>query len=241
MHTALAADTMDKRFAPEPFTPHFQRGLFQSLRNLTRQNFQLLAKRLKTLSPDVQPVADKVIALESDILKRFSGIYSRRIDAWRTRLHGDYHLGQVLYDGKDFWIIDFEGEPSLSISERRLKRPPMADVAGMIRSFHYAAQAALLKEIESGGAAPAQTDALAGWAQFWARHVSAIFYHAYLEAAKTAGFLPAKDEDVHLLTNIFLLRKAIYELGYELNSRPTWVKIPLTGIVELMASGQDGK
>ncbi|HEV2319993.1 MAG TPA: alpha-amylase, partial [Verrucomicrobiae bacterium] len=144
-------------------------------------------------------------------------------------------LGQVLYDGKDLWIIDFEGEPALSISERRLKRPPMADVAGMIRSFHYAAQAALLKEIESGGAAPAHTDVLADWAQFWARHVSAIFYRAYLDASKDAGFLPAKDDDVQLLTNIFLLRKAIYELGYELNNRPNWVKIPLLGILELMA------
>jgi maltose alpha-D-glucosyltransferase/alpha-amylase len=234
MHVALTTDTADKRFAPEPFSPHFQRGLFQSLRNLTRQNFQLLAKRIKTLPQDVQPLADKVITLETDILKRFTSVYARRIDAWRTRLHGDYHLGQVLYDGKDFWIIDFEGEPALSISERRLKRPPMADVAGMIRSFHYAAEAALLKQIESGGANPAQTDILTGWAQFWARHVSAIFYRTYLDATKNSSFLPRKDEDTHLLTNIFLLRKAIYELGYELNMRPTWVKIPLLGIVELM-------
>ena len=234
MHIALASEMVDKRFAPEPFTPHFQRGLFQSLRNLTRQNFQLLVRKQKTLPPDVQALADKVIALEPDILKRFSAIYSRRIDAWRTREHGDYHLGQVLYDGKEFWIIDFEGEPALSISERRLKRPPMADVAGMIRSFHYASQAAMLKELESGGAVPAQTDTLAGWAQFWARHVSAIFYRAYLAAAKDATFLPRKEEDIQLLTNIFLLRKAIYELGYELNSRPNWVKIPLLGILELM-------
>ncbi|MGH7979958.1 MAG: alpha-glucosidase C-terminal domain-containing protein, partial [Limisphaerales bacterium] len=125
MHRALASETGDKRFAPEPFTPHFQRGLFQSLRNLTRQNFQLLTRTLKTLPPEARALAEKVSAMEPDILKRFGGIYSRRIDAWRTREHGDYHLGQVLYDGKDFWIIDFEGEPALSISERRLKRPPM--------------------------------------------------------------------------------------------------------------------
>ncbi|HTV43213.1 MAG TPA: maltose alpha-D-glucosyltransferase [Candidatus Sulfotelmatobacter sp.] len=233
MHLALAAETTDKRFTLEPFTPHFQRGLFQSFRNLTRQNFQLLARKLNTLAPDVQALADKVIALEPDILKRLSAIYSRRIDAWRMRQHGDYHLGQVLYDGKDFWIIDFEGEPSLSISERCLKRPPMSDVASMIRSFHYAAQAGLLKEVESGGA-PGQTDALTRWGQFWARHVSAIFYRAYLDATKGAAFLPRKEEDLHLLTNIFLLRKAIYELGYELNSRPDWVKIPLKGIIDLM-------
>ncbi|MGH8024427.1 MAG: putative maltokinase, partial [Limisphaerales bacterium] len=235
MHVALASDTMDKRFAPEPFTPHFQRSLFESLRNLSRQSFQLLARKIKTLPPETQALANKVIPMEPDILKRFSAIYSRKIDAWRTRQHGDYHLGQMLYDGKDFWIIDFEGEPALSITERRLKRPPMGDVAGMIRSFHYAAQAAMLKEIESGGAAPAQTDDLSAWAQFWARHVSAIFYRAYLDAARGAEFFPSRDEDAHLLTNIFLLRKAIYELGYELNTRPAWVKIPLLGILELMA------
>ena len=236
MHLALAADTSDREFAPEPFTPHFQRGLFQSVRNLLRQNFQLLGKKLKSLPPDVQPLAEKVLALEPEILKRLSAIYQRRIDALRTRQHGDYHLGQVLYDGKDFWIIDFEGEPSLSISERRLKRSPLGDVAGMIRSFHYAAQAAMLKQIESGGVPPAQTESLAGWAQFWARYVSAIFYKAYFDAAKNAAFLPRKDEDIQLLVNVFLLRKAVYELGYELNNRPTWLKIPLQGILELMGT-----
>jgi maltose alpha-D-glucosyltransferase/alpha-amylase len=236
LHLALTADTTDRQFAPEPFTPHFQRGLFQSLRNLMRQNFQLLGKKVKTLPPDVQALAEKVLALEPEILKRFSAVYLRRIDALRTRQHGDYHLGQVLYDGKDFWILDFEGEPSLSISERRLKRSPLGDVAGMIRSFHYAAQAAMLKQIESGGVPPAQADPLAAWAQFWARYVSAIFYRAYLDAAKNAAFLPRKDEDVQLLVNISLLRKAIYELGYELNNRPTWVKIPLQGILDLMGA-----
>ena len=109
----------------------------------------------------------------------------------------------------------------------------MSDVASMIRSFYYAAQAGLLKEVASGGA-PGQTDVLTRWGQFWARNVSAIFYRAYLDATKGAVFLPRKEEDLHLLTNIFLLRKAIYELGYELNMRPGWVKIPLQGIADLM-------
>ena len=234
MHLTLAADTIDRRFTPEPFTPHFQRGLFQSLRNLMRQNFQLLAKKLKTLPADITPLAEKVIALEPDVLNRFSAIYQRRIEALRTRCHGDYHLGNLLYDGRDFWIIDFEGEPILAISERRLKRSPLNDVAGMIRSFDDAAQAAMLKEIESGGVPAAQTGLLNAWAQYWSRHVSALFYRSYLDATKNADFLPRKEEDLQLLMDIFLLRKATYELGYELLNRPSWVKIALHGILDLM-------
>lgn len=236
MHLALAADLTDRRFMPEPFTPHFQRGLFQSLRNLMRQNFQLLAKNLKGLPQDIVPLAEKVLTLEPGVLARFSAIYRHRIDAMQARCHGDYHLEQVLYDGKDFWIIDFEGEPMLSISERRLKRSPLHDVAGMIRSFHDAAQAAMLKLIESGGVPPTQTAPLNGWAQFWARHVSAVFYRAYLDAAKDADFLPCKEEDLQLLLDIFLLRKATYELGFELVNRPGWIKIALQGILDLMGT-----
>jgi maltose alpha-D-glucosyltransferase/alpha-amylase len=235
LHLAFASETLDRRFTPEPFTPHFQRGLFQSLRNLMRQNFQLLAKKLKTLPPEIQPLAEKVIALEPAVLARFSAVYQRRIDALQTRCHGDFHLGQVLSDGKDFSIIDFEGEPALSISERRLKRSPLLDVAGMVRSFHDAAQAAMLKLIESGGVPPAQVEPLAAWAQFWARHVSAVFYRAYLDAAKNAAFLPRKDEDIQLLMDVFLLRKAIYELGFELVNRPGWARIVLQSILDLMA------
>jgi maltose alpha-D-glucosyltransferase/alpha-amylase len=124
----------------------------------------------------------------------------------------------------------------LSISERRLKRSPLHDVAGMIRSFNDAAQAAMLKLIESGGVPPTQAAPLNAWAQFWARHVSAVFYRAYLETAKDAGFLPRKEEDLQLLLDIFLLRKATYELGFELVNRPGWVKIALQGILDLMGT-----
>ena len=235
MHLALASDTENRSFVPEPFTPHAQRGLFQSMRNLTRQNFQLLNRQLKTLPPEVQSQAQQVLALEPEILKKLRQIYERPFNATRIREHGDYHLGQVLYTGKEFFIIDFEGEPALSISERRLKRSPLQDVAGMVRSFHYAAYAALLKQIERGAPVDGQLQQMISWARFWARWVSAIFYKSYLKAAAGATFLPPTDSDLQMMTEVFLLRKAIYELGYELNNRPDWVKIPLQGILELMA------
>jgi maltose alpha-D-glucosyltransferase/alpha-amylase len=235
MHLALASDTENRGFAPEPFTPHAQRGLFQSMRNLTRQNFQLLNRQLKTLPPEVQVQAQQVLALEPEILKKLRQIYERPLNATRIRQHGDFHLGQVLYTGKDFIIIDFEGEPAISISERRLKRSPLQDVAGMVRSFHYAAYAALLKQIERGAPVDGQLAQMISWARFWARWVSAIFYKSYLKAASGASFLPPTESDLQMMTAVFLLRKAIYELGYELNNRPDWVKIPLQGILELMA------
>ncbi len=235
LHLALASEAEDRNFAPEPFTAHSQRGLFQSMRNLTRQNLQLLSANLKSLPPEAQIQAQKVISLEAEMLKRFRAIYEQSLDALRIRHHGDYHLGQVLYTGKDFMILDFEGEPALPISERRLKRSPLCDVAGMVRSFHYAARAALLKQSERGTIPPAQLATETAWAQFWSRWVSAAFYKSYRLAAGSAPFLPANETQLQMMMEVYLLRKAVYELGYELNSRPDWVGIPLQGILDLLA------
>ncbi|HEV2694663.1 MAG TPA: maltose alpha-D-glucosyltransferase [Verrucomicrobiae bacterium] len=241
MHLALAAETENAAFSPEYFTPHGQRGLFQSLRNLTRQNLLLLARQASSLPAELSTQVQQVLALEQEILKRMRGIYERRLDATVIRIHGDFHLGQVLYTGKDFLIIDFEGEPALAISERQLKRSPLIDVASMVRSFHYASQAALLKFFERGEPAEGQLASLSNWSKFWARWVSAVFYSSYLQAAKGASFLPSNEADLQAMMEIFLLRKAVYELGYELNNRPDWVKIPLQGILELVPEKSEAK
>jgi len=235
MHLALASETENRNFIPEPFTPHAQRGMFQSMRNLTRQNLQLLSRQMKNFPPEVQAQAQQVLALEPAILKKFRQIYERPLEAVRIRQHGDYHLGQVLYTGKEFYIIDFEGEPAISISERRLKRSPLQDVAGMIRSFHYAAYTALLKLAQRGTLPGGQSELMLEWGRFWSRWVSAIFYRSYLNAAGTASFLPASRADLEMMMEVFLLRKAIYELGYELNNRPDWVVVPIQGILQLVS------
>ena len=234
MHLALASDTEDPEFKSETFTANAQRGLYQSMRTLTRQNFQLLAKQLKTLPADAQAQAQRVLGLETEILNRFRSIYARRLNTERIRHHGDYHLGQVLHTGKDFLIIDFEGEPAVAMGERRLKRSPLRDVAGMIRSFIYAAYAALDKHAQHGPLQDPQVKTMEFWARFWARWVSTIFFESYRRAAGQASFLPQVEADLQTMMDVFLLRKAVYELGYELNNRPGWVKIPLQGILELM-------
>jgi maltose alpha-D-glucosyltransferase/alpha-amylase len=239
MHRALAAETENADFQPEPFTPSGQRGLFQSMRNLLRQTFALMAREAKRFPSEIGKQIQEALALEPQILKRLAHIYDRPLDATRTRHHGDYHLGQVLYTGKEFLIIDFEGEPALSTGERRLKRSPLQDVAGMVHSFHYASYAGLLKFVERGVPPDDQLAMMILWSKYWARWVSAVFYKAYMEAARGASFVPSKPADLQMMMDIFLLRKAIYELGYELNNRPDWVRIPLQVIIELVAEGKE--
>ncbi|HEY1661451.1 MAG TPA: maltose alpha-D-glucosyltransferase [Verrucomicrobiae bacterium] len=241
MHLALSNDVENKNFTPEPFTPHSQRALFQSMRNLTRQNFHLLSRRLKTLPAEMQPQAEQVLLLEPEVIKRFRGVYERRMDCDRIRNHGDFHLEQILYTGKDFLIIDFEGEPAVAFSERRLKRSPLIDVAGMIESFHYAAYAALLKQIERGNVSPEQSQQTISWTRFWARWVGAIYFKAYRQAVAGTRLLPTDETDLQILTEAFLLRKAIYVLGYELKERPDWSRIPLQEILELFKESSSNK
>ena len=155
--------------------------------------------------------------------------------AVRIRCHGDYHLGQVLYTGKDFVITDFEGEPLHPLSERRLKRSPLRDVAGMIRSFHYAAYSPLTKG-EAGIVVRAEdVAALGNWAQAWYGWVSGCFLAGYFDGADDK-LIPKSIEELEILLDAYLLEKAVYELGYEFNNRPDWIVIPIKGILDLVGS-----
>ena len=232
-HLAMASNVGNPSFAPEPFTPFYQRSLYQSMRNLTAQTFSLLRKRVGTLPETLRGQGRVVLDMEERILKRFQGILDRKITAMRIRVHGDYHLGQVLFTGKEFVLIDFEGEPARSLAERRIKRSPVRDVAGMLRSFHYASYAPLIGEV-GGSVRSDDVKSLEPWADCWNAWVSAAFLQGYLAAAKEGAFLPRTREELSILLDTFLLEKAIYELGYELNNRPDWVKLPLLGILSLM-------
>lgn len=240
MHLALASDPNDPAFAPEPFTPGYLRGLYDSVRELSTTAFGLLRNNMAALPEETRAAASEVISSRSSIMDRFQPLLQSKLQATRLRCHGDYHLGQVLYTGSDFVIIDFEGEPVRSLRERRLKHSPLKDVAGMLRSFHYAAYAALFARIEQAstpGAAPTNSapspqSLLVCWADEWHRWVGAAFLREYLHGAEHANFLPRTREDLRTLLDIYLLEKAIYELIYELNNRPDWVRIPLQGIRE---------
>lgn len=248
LHLALAADYSDPDFAPEPFSELYQRSLYQSMRNLTGQVFELLGEHInkpstgtgEPLPEGASQEAQRVLGLESQIVERFRALRQQPINALRTRFHGDYHLGQVLYTGNDFVIIDFEGEPARPLTERRIKRSPLRDVAGMVRSFHYVSQASL-----SGKASTVirgqDLPLLEKWARFWYLWVSATFLKTYLatvaeggRAAEHPSLLPEGQEELKVMLDAFLLEKAVYEIGYELNHRPDWVRVPLQGILQLL-------
>ncbi len=227
LHLALASITDEPDFAPEPFTTLYQRSLFQSMRSMTKQNFSLLQGNLRRLPEEIRPEAEAVLGSENEVIERLGRILGRPIPAGKIRVHGDYHLGQVLFTGKDFVIIDFEGEPARPLSERRLKRSPLYDAAGMIRSFHYAAHAGLLKH---PSVRPEDKAFLEPWVRAWYDHVSDLFLKAYLATVGTAAFIPQDEGEFRTLFKSFLLEKAVYELGYELNNRPDWAIIPLKGL-----------
>lgn len=234
LHIALSSAPENPNFSPEPFSSFYQRSIYQYARNLTGQVLLLLRKRLNTLPPDAQTLAEDVLNRQEQIMGRFQLILNQKITAMRTRTHGDYHLGQVLYTGKDFIIIDFEGEPARSLGERRMKRSPLRDVAGMLQSFNYAASMALRNEIESGMIRPENLPLMEQWAQFWYSWVSAAFLNTYLAVASKGSFLPATTAELQVLLDSYLFEKVIYELGYELNNRPNWVEIPLRRILQLL-------
>jgi maltose alpha-D-glucosyltransferase/alpha-amylase len=150
-------------------------------------------------------------------LPRLHDLLDRRIGAKRIRVHGDYHLGQVLFTGGDYVIVDFEGEPLRSLPERRMKRWATKDIAGMLRSYTYAAEAA---GVEFG--------------EEWADRASRAFLREYWEAAGDAPFVPPTIEERNLLLDVMLIEKALYEARYELDNRPDWVSIPLRGLRRLL-------
>jgi len=236
LHVALSNESEDAAFAPEPMTDFYRQSLYHTLLGATDRALQLLRQRLKEMPRGLQADAKRVLDLDGEIRKRFRQIRDRKITAMRIRCHGDYHLGQVLYTGKDFVIIDFEGEPARPLSERKLKRSALRDVAGMLRSFRYATRVALVEQAATG-LIHSRPEAIAGlevWGRFWTVWVSAVFLKAYLAVAVETPLIPRNRGELQVLLDAFLLEKALYELAYELNNRPDWVRIPIQGILELL-------
>ncbi|MBW4574512.1 MAG: maltose alpha-D-glucosyltransferase [Aphanothece sp. CMT-3BRIN-NPC111] len=234
LHIAFASAPDNPDFAPEPFTSFYQRSIYQYMRNLAGRVLLLLRKQLPELPPDTQQLAHTLLNRQEQLMERFKSILNLKITAMRTRCHGDYHLGQVLYTGKDFIIIDFEGEPARPISERRMKRSPLRDVAGMLQSFNYAVTVALRNELENGMIRPETLPVMEEWAQFWFASVSTAFLNTYRATADNASFIPNTQYELQVLLDAYVLEKVVYELGYELNNRPDWVHIPLQRILQLL-------
>ncbi len=233
LHVALGSEPNDPAFSPEPMTTLYQRSLYQAMRTGVRQSFQLLRRRKKTMEGDVADLADQVLDREAELLDRVAAVSKGKLDAPRTRIHGDYHLGQVLFTGNDFMIIDFEGEPARPVSERRIKRSPLRDVAGMVRSYHYAANAGAL-EVQARGLVDAHSvtaDRIKQWADVWFRWVASTFLAGYLDEIGDSAVIPSDPDQIRTLLDAYLLEKVVYELSYELDNRPDWIEIALEGVL----------
>lgn len=234
MHLALA-DSTDSDFEPDTFGALSKRAYYQSLRSLLARAFDGLKGSVSSF-----PEADKVLASEllchKDVLReRMATVRDGELRGARIRVHGDFHLGQVLHTGKDFVILDFEGEPARSKSHRRGRRSPIADVAGMLRSFHYAAHAGMQDE-GVGVIREADRALLAGWAEVWQTWIGARFLAGYLSEIEDSGLLPEAQEDREQLLDTYVMEKALYELVYELENRPTWVSTPLRGLLRIVGA-----
>ena len=233
MHLALASAEDRAEFAAEPFSTHYQRSLYQAMRGSAGRVLRQLRRQSARLPEAIRADATEIVASQSQIFANFARLFSRKIAASKIRIHGDYHLGQVLNTGKDFVILDFEGEPRLALGERLLKHSPLRDVAGMLRSFDYAAAAALRLQN------PADASRLEPWARGWVEAVTGHFLDSYFALADGTAFLPPEPADVALLLEVFVLNKAIYEIGYELSYRPDFLAIPTGAVRRLLTESEE--
>jgi maltose alpha-D-glucosyltransferase/alpha-amylase len=229
MHAALAAIGGDA-FAPAPLDNAELAARARAMRAQGETALDRLAAAVSTLDEGARPLADAVLAAREAALRRFDALQQVDDAGVRVRIHGDYHLGQVLRVEEDFVIADFEGDTSEPIPARRHKHSPLRDVAGMLRSFSYAAYAALFAFTVH---APDEFQPLEFWAETWCHWVSRAFWRGYREAMGPSPLVPG-DLATETLLRAFMMEKALHELSYELTNRPEWIRIPLVGIQKLI-------
>jgi maltose alpha-D-glucosyltransferase/alpha-amylase len=233
LHTALAKPSENQEFKPDRFEPLAKRAFYQSLRNLASRAFDELRAAMVRFDRPQRDIAKQLLKRDRELRDRLNYVRDTDLKSLRIRVHGDFHLGQVLYTGRDFVIIDFEGEPARSRSHRRGLRSPIADVAGLLRSFHYAAHVPLRDESRSH-LRHLDIAVLHDWADVWQRWVSVAYLDSYLQAIKGTELLPDDPAELEVLLSAYLIEKALYELVYELNHRPDWVVIPIMGLLDLL-------
>jgi maltose alpha-D-glucosyltransferase/alpha-amylase len=200
------------------------------MRDHAADELRLLQASLERLDDRGRPLAIELLSHREELTQHFDALARLRSCGARIRCHGDYHLGQVLIAEADLIILDFEGEPARPLEERRQKCSPLRDVAGMVRSFSYAALTALSATTQTR---PEDLDRLTPWARLWEAEVTATFLRAYVAATEGTSLFPRDADDFEMLLRAFIVDKALYELAYELNNRPDWVHIPLIGLLNL--------
>ncbi|GAB3746911.1 maltokinase N-terminal cap-like domain-containing protein [Spirosoma pomorum] len=238
MHLALYKPEAETAFAPEALTDEYRQFLIKRFEDLLERRYALLVDNYTKLDLQAQKLAWVFMEAREMIEAFIDDFRCRPLESLRIRIHGDYHLGQVLAIatpgegiGSDFVIIDFEGEPESSISDRKIKHSPLKDVAGMIRSYHYAVSAKLFNASETEGLS---AEYLQRISDRWFKLIRDTYLNAYYDTVGTPHPLFHNNNESNFLLLIYLLEKAVYELGYEISYRPSWVKIPLKGIIDVI-------
>jgi maltose alpha-D-glucosyltransferase/alpha-amylase len=234
LHSALSSHPEVQEFSPEPFTDFYRHGLYHGMLGLMGRSLDALRLRLKTLPESVRSVAEELLASEANILNGLLPLRDQRISGSRIRIHGDYQLDNVLFTGNDVVIRNFDGPSGRPLSERRIKRSALRDVASMIRSLHYAAHAVSFGYVPGVVKGREQVARIDRWGENWHGWVSAMFLQGYLENSRGKDFLPQTDSEIEILLRAHLIEKALMEIAYELEHRPEWVGIPVHGLLTLL-------
>jgi maltose alpha-D-glucosyltransferase/alpha-amylase len=229
LHVALASDSKDPKFAPEVMSPEEVGQLVSEIQRNIEQTFSLLQGGRKRINFDLQPKVDELLSYKPHLLQIVEGLKSAKCPLMKTRVHGDYHLGQVLNTFGDFVILDFEGEPGRPLKTRLQKQPPLKDVAGMLRSFSYASFASLFIFAHNR---TDEMDKFIPWAQVCETWTSVAFMQGYLKSTRGQKFLPTTETECFDMLLPFIIDKAVYEINYEVNNRPDWLGIPVTSLLE---------
>ena len=241
MHTILGR-VAEQGFSAEPFGKLYQRSFYQSLRTLTGRLCQRLTHERKSIPDRARPLAERLIAAEPDLLKLFRSVLDPSLGGVRIRCHGNYVLEQLFYTGKDFIVIDFEGEPGKTVGERRLKKSPLQDVAAIVRSFDYAVQSVLLGLSSPLGRTVGlireeDRAMLSAWAIAWYEQVASEYVTEYVQTLAETNLLPSSQDRLRVFLNVLVLEKALREIDLELANRPDWLIVPLRGVVRMLDEG----
>ncbi len=231
LHAALSSRSDIPDFAPEPFTTFYRQGVYHGMLGQLNRSFEMLRSRARGLSPEAQDDITELLNHEGEIRQHLLALRDKRMSGNRIRGHGDYHLSNVLFAGSDWLITNFEGDFSRSLSERRIKRSALRDVATMLRSFHYVSHAALFGDVP--GIVPSREahPQLEKWAKTWNRWVGTIFLKEYLQAAAAAPFLPQQADEFNILLGAYMIERTLMEIEWELGQRPAWIRIPVHGLL----------
>jgi len=230
MHIALFSDKSDRDFSPENFSSDYKVWLFNRIMYMLDYRFSMVEQNIKKLKGKAREYAEEFLKSKDEIKDRILNFDEHNLNSCRIRIHGDYHLGQVLLTDDDYCILDFEGEPESTIRDRKVKQSPIKDLAGLFRSYHYAVFATIFQKINS----ELPLDFLTEVGGRYYRLIVGLSLHYYVKTAMKGNLNIGYSSEIEFLLKYHLFEKAIYELGYELHARPDWVIIPLKGLMQIL-------